>query len=267
MLQVMTSRAERYARALSPRFRAKRKYQEELGFWRQMAAQLHHWYVDGTLTDYWGVPQPSTAQRMTRSSLWMSQAIETLHAMRPTYLEALQVPSAHFAGRRVLEIGCGPLVPILAFSGCERHAVDPLVTNYIKAGFPLFDLPVTTVTAPAEHLPYPDGYFDAVISVNALDHVDDFELALAEFQRVLRPGGEVRLEIEYHRPTVTEPIEVTPERLVKAFSRCELTQVVERSGLDMFHSMVQRFHLRPRPETVSNFDHSTRFATWQGRKR
>jgi ubiquinone/menaquinone biosynthesis C-methylase UbiE len=53
-------------------------------------------------------------------------------------------------------------------------------------------------------MPYPDAYFDAVISVNALDHVDDFERVASEMQRVLRKGGGIYFEVECHAPAVTE---------------------------------------------------------------
>jgi hypothetical protein len=44
--------------------------------------------------------------------------------MSPSYHVELQLDADAFAGKRVLEIGCGPLVPILQFDDCERHGVD-----------------------------------------------------------------------------------------------------------------------------------------------
>jgi ubiquinone/menaquinone biosynthesis C-methylase UbiE len=43
--------------------------------------------------------------------------------------------------------------------------------------------------ADASHLPFPDESFDAVVSFIMLHHVIDWEKALAEAVRVLRPGG------------------------------------------------------------------------------
>ena len=40
-----------------------------------------------------------------------------------------------------------------------------------------------------EALPYPDGYFDLVLSHEVLEHVADDRLAAREMVRVLRPGG------------------------------------------------------------------------------
>jgi ubiquinone/menaquinone biosynthesis C-methylase UbiE len=41
----------------------------------------------------------------------------------------------------------------------------------------------------AEHLPYPDGKFDAVVSFDVLEHVEDPVRSLGEIGRVLQPGG------------------------------------------------------------------------------
>ncbi len=43
--------------------------------------------------------------------------------------------------------------------------------------------------AAAEALPYPDNFFDLVLSHEVLEHVADDRRAVAEMVRVLRPGG------------------------------------------------------------------------------
>lgn len=47
--------------------------------------------------------------------------------------------------------------------------------------------------AASEYLPYPSGTFDAVLSHEVIEHVDDDRLAAREMLRVLRPGGRVIL--------------------------------------------------------------------------
>lgn len=49
-------------------------------------------------------------------------------------------------------------------------------------------VPLSHVAA-AEHLPYPDGTFDLILSHEVLEHVQDDRAALAEMARVLKPGG------------------------------------------------------------------------------
>ena len=57
-------------------------------------------------------------------------------------------------------------------------------------------------------MPFSEGHFDAVVWVNAIDHVDDFAATAAEIQRVLRPDGVFRMHVHYHPPTVAEPVEL-----------------------------------------------------------
>ncbi len=45
----------------------------------------------------------------------------------------------------------------------------------------------------AEHLPYPDGAFDLVVSTTSFDHWADQEAGLHECARVLAPGGHLVL--------------------------------------------------------------------------
>lgn len=45
------------------------------------------------------------------------------------------------------------------------------------------------VRANAEHLPFADATFDAVVALDTLEHVRDDRAAFAEAHRILRPGG------------------------------------------------------------------------------
>jgi hypothetical protein len=61
-----------------------------------------------------------------------------MHALRPAYLEELHTGADTFTGERVLEVGCGPLAPVLQFAGCERHGIDPFAGQYLEIGWPLY---------------------------------------------------------------------------------------------------------------------------------
>ena len=62
---------------------------------------------------------------------------------------------------------------------------------------------------------------DAVISVNAIDHVDDIVKTAAEIRRVLKPGGEVAMQVHYHKSTKTEPVELNDARFQALFGWVE----------------------------------------------
>ncbi|KAL8733936.1 MAG: hypothetical protein Q9181_003387 [Wetmoreana brouardii] len=58
------------------------------------------------------------------------------------------------------------------------------------------DLPQATVQqCDAATLPFPDAHFDLVIANHMLYHLDNPELALKDFARVLRPGGRLRASL------------------------------------------------------------------------
>jgi ubiquinone/menaquinone biosynthesis C-methylase UbiE len=162
--------------------------------------------------------RPTSDQKATEFGQPLD-AIETwlhLHQL-PKYPSNLGLRHDVLAGMRVLDIGCGPFPGLRAFSGCAmRVGVDPLVTKYEEIGFPLarWSDGYIYCQSKAESLPFPSHSFDAVLSCNAIDHVDDFAVAAKEVRRVLRPDGRICMQVHYHRPTVTEPLELNDETFV-----------------------------------------------------
>jgi SAM-dependent methyltransferase len=110
-----------------------------------------------------------------------------------------------YAGKRVLDIGCGPRGSLEWISAeAECVGLDPLVDSYRALGIDRHRMKY--VQAGAEKIPFPAGHFDVVASFNNLDHVDDLQQAITEIKRVTAPGGVFLLitEVE-HPPTPTEP--------------------------------------------------------------
>lgn len=110
-----------------------------------------------------------------------------------------------YAGRRLLDIGCGPLGTLeWAHLARERVGLDPLADQY--RDLVAHTHAMSYCHAPAEAIPYPDGYFDSVSLFNSLDHVDDVDRAIAEAKRVTKADGRLLLIVEIdHPPTATEP--------------------------------------------------------------
>jgi ubiquinone/menaquinone biosynthesis C-methylase UbiE len=110
-----------------------------------------------------------------------------------------------YEGKRVLDIGCGPRGSLeWADMAAERVGLDPIVDKYRALGIEKHKM--TYCHSPVETMPYEDGHFDVVASINSLDHVDDVDAAIAELKRVTKPGGHLLLMVEVnHDPTVCEP--------------------------------------------------------------
>jgi SAM-dependent methyltransferase len=259
------SHARKLAVRRIPSLKAREKYKAELAYWRGELRNLEGWYIHRD-REWWGSPPPSDSERVSGSDLWTVQAVSTLHHMRPTYLEELQLSADEFAGERVLEVGCGPLAPCQQFDACERHGLDPLIDQYVQAGWPIYAYDMKFVSSPAEKMPYPAGWFDAVISVNALDHVDDFQRTALEIQRVLRPGGKLFFEIEYHKPSTTEPLSLTDEDVRVAFSHCDMTPVVKRDAGELQAALAKRFNYVTTKFADIHIGDEV-FTTWHGVRR
>jgi len=115
------------------------------------------------------------------SELWAASAA-------PAH-EALIAASGIRSGSRVLDVGCGSgeFLRTLAEHGAVATGVDPApgMVALARTLAPLADVRI----AEAEDLPFADASFDVVTAVNALQFADDTVDALAEFARVLAPGG------------------------------------------------------------------------------
>jgi len=93
------------------------------------------------------------------------------------------------AGMRLLEVGCGRghLLRLMQDAGANASGVD-LNPQAIAQGEAN-----AMAVASASSLPFPDAYFDALVSVHAIEHLPDLDAALAEMVRVVRPGGRLLL--------------------------------------------------------------------------
>jgi SAM-dependent methyltransferase len=130
---------------------------------------------------------------------------------------------------RVLDVGCGDgRLPSL-YAAPEVVCVDSSPAAVEAAAARGLDAQL----ADAVSLPFPDGSFDVVTCSHALYHLADVDAALAEFVRVLRPGG--RFAGIYN----------TPEHLHEVFGDDPPESFDSESGLPMlqarFASVARRF--------------------------
>jgi SAM-dependent methyltransferase len=102
----------------------------------------------------------------------------------------VQLPSRS----RVLDLGCAfgfgthMLIPHYAAFG---HDLDAGYITSARASYPQ----ATFTVGPASRVPYPDAYFDAVLLLDVLEHVQDERAVVGEILRVLRPGGRLIISV------------------------------------------------------------------------
>jgi arsenite methyltransferase len=113
--------------------------------------------------------------------------------------ELVRAAVAAQPGERILDLGCGPgyYVAELAelvgpgghVAGMDQSAAMLAIARSRCEGRDNTSFAEGDATA----LPFEDGAFDAVLSVQVMEYVQDVAAALAEVRRVLRPGGRVVL--------------------------------------------------------------------------
>jgi SAM-dependent methyltransferase len=201
----------------------------ELRFWAKEIRAIVDWYL-GRVSQYWSIPAPTAELKVSQFDLTRNAILTWANASLDYYPRHLLLPTDSFTGGVILDIGCGPIPHAQAFTGCQVCNLDPLVSEYRKLGFPLelHSPRLTFVSSRAEQMPFETASFDAVISVNAIDHVDDFEATAWEIARVLRPGGVLRFEAHYHQPTSLEPWSLSDEIILRHFAPLGVNKVHER---------------------------------------
>jgi len=101
-------------------------------------------------------------------------------------------------GDWVLDLGCGEgrhVHGVHVLDGVNIVGLDLDLPSLKKARDGLSMLPPSAgatqfLTGDAYRLPFADQTFDAVICSEVLEHLETYDLALAEINRVLKPGGQ-----------------------------------------------------------------------------
>ena len=100
--------------------------------------------------------------------------------------------------RTVLDIGCGTGYLLRQLSArladsCQLVGIDPAPLMIDVAQASTSDDRLRFEFGVAEQLPFPEDFFDLVVSTTSFDHWSSQEAGLRECARVLKPGGRLVL--------------------------------------------------------------------------
>ncbi|MDO8839790.1 MAG: methyltransferase domain-containing protein [Parvibaculum sp.] len=89
-------------------------------------------------------------------------------------------------------------------------------------------------------LPFPDASFDKIVCSEVLEHIPDYKQAVAEIDRILKPGGTLAISVPRFFPEwvcwkLSDDYHNEPGGHVRIFQESELKDAVEKRGLSFFH--------------------------------
>ena len=151
---------------------------------------------------------------------------------------------------RVLDIGVGTGATLPYYpAGCRIVGIDTSHSMVRRAAGKAkhLGLDFTPIVMDAQHLAFPDGSFDTVVSSLALCSVSDPRQTLCQIRRVLHPGG-VALFLEHVRPSGALGVLFDAANVVWSPLVCHLTRQTESlvtwAGFDLLHRRAPADFLR-----------------------
>ncbi len=135
-------------------------------------------------------------------------------------MESLCLAADLAPGMRVMDLGCGRAVSSIFLTrefGVDVWATDlwiPPTENWERVQEADLAANVFPIHADARSLPYPHGYFDAILSVDAYHYFGTDDMYLEYLVRFLRPGGLLGIVVPGFK---REPGDDVPEHLRQAY--------------------------------------------------
>ena len=155
------------------------------------------------------------------------------------------------SGDRVLDLGCGEgrhVISAYLEQGVDAIGVDLSLDDLqtTRAKFEEFAQGMQSgssfslSSANALALPFADNTFDKVICSEVLEHIPDYQSALQEIDRVLKPGGLFCASVPRHWPekicwAFSTAYHQVPGGHLRIFRSGELRDEIEEFGLRQYH--------------------------------
>ena len=182
-----------------------------------------------------------------------TKSFEMNYKIAPTYYtRLLGVLENVLPGEVLLNAGCGTgeFNYYLRDRFRKSFGVDINVDDIATAKALTADQNIQFNTGDVTRLDFPDEFFDAVICVDVLEHVDHPAQVLRELRRVLKPGGQLVVTVPHKNyPFFYDPVNFVMERVrdrhlpigiwgfghTKLFGRDQLIGLIKDAGFAVLH--------------------------------
>ena len=132
----------------------------------------------------------------------------------------------------VLDAGCGTGGLIKALQGVGAPwTIKGLDYSPVACSYARERTSVPIEEGSIEALPFGDGHFDAVLTADVICQIDDASVALAEFRRVLKPGGILAINVAAYNWMRSYHDELMDTRY--RFRRSELVKLLRQAGFEV----------------------------------
>jgi SAM-dependent methyltransferase len=164
----------------------------------------------------------STAKYEAEMAFWLGKfeaeggRFTNTHYRRLMLGMAQRHDDSFLRGKIVADFGCGPRGSLCwARPARLRIGIDVLADQYAR--FNIREQDMCYVNSSESWIPLPTRYVDVMFTLNAIDHVDNFEQMCCEILRVIVPGGAFYGSFNLEEPaTVCEPQTLTEEKVRRA---------------------------------------------------
>lgn len=161
--------------------------------------------------DFWNTKpcESDWSQSVAGTKEYFLEIEKARYGLQPHIREVLSW--IQWENKRVLEIGSGvgtDARQIIRRGGVYTGInVDQGSTDVTRRALTVFGLDGVAQQVSAIDLPFADGAFDIVYSFGVLHHIVEVNKAVAEIERVLKPGGELLIMV-YNRSSINFHVEI-----------------------------------------------------------
>ncbi len=134
-------------------------------------------------------------------------------------LNQLSIHLDNLSQRKLLEIGCGRGTS--SIYQALKTGIEVVPTDYSEDAIKIaqknldkYDVPAKAVHADMFNLPFAEEYFDAIISLGVMEHIEDAQLAYKEMHQKLKKGGIMISMNVPEKPTNIQRIAVPINKLL-----------------------------------------------------